>query len=713
MATHKKIDKICIIFIILALLITALIGCNNTNNSNTVEMGYENRLFDTSRVHTIDIVIDDWDSFIENCENEEYVNCAVVIDNEAYKNVGIRAKGNTSLSSVSASGGERYSFKIEFDQYQVGNTYHGLDKLSLNNVIQDNTYMKDYLVYQMMNEFGADSPLCSYVYITVNGKDFGLYLAVEGVEESFLTRNYGSNYGELYKPDSMSMAKKDAGDSKNSNFGNMPGGEMPQMPDMGNIGNFNGDNVPNIDDFDFTGMDINRLNQAKSGESFSRGMTRENRNGNFEIPKSTSGDKTSSFNREDMGNFDFGNMPGGMGGSDVKLQYIDDTPESYSNIFNNAKTDITTSDQNRLIESLKKLSEGKDIENVVDVENVIKYFVVHNFVCNDDSYTGNMIHNYYLYEKDGKLSMIPWDYNLAFGSFGGSSNANSTVNEPIDSFSSDRPMINWIFENEEYTKLYHEYFEQFIEEYYTNGRMTQIIDNAYELIKSYVEKDPTKFCTYEEFEEGVETLKQFCLLRSQSVEGQLSGTIGSTTETQKNTQNELIDASSLELSKLGSMGGGRGGFGNKESSKDNMKVEALSKELEGSGDNEKSSNSSIKESHLNGIGIENEPDNKDDFKFNMESSENFPNGFKTKNQSGDKKDENERIPTNNFDINNFNKSGDVNNGFGFGNMNNRGNRNMGQTPNTNTANNSGNIILVVVSFVFLIAGIVFVKKFKR
>lgn len=39
----------------------------------------------------------------------------------------------------------------------------------------------------------------------MNGEDWGLYLAVEGVEESFLLRNYGTDYGELYKPDSMEM----------------------------------------------------------------------------------------------------------------------------------------------------------------------------------------------------------------------------------------------------------------------------------------------------------------------------------------------------------------------------------------------------------------------------------------------------------------------------------------------------------------------------
>ena len=56
-------------------------------------MGYEQTLFDTSKVHTIDIIIDDWDSFISTCESETYSVCTVVIDNEAMKNVAIRGKG--------------------------------------------------------------------------------------------------------------------------------------------------------------------------------------------------------------------------------------------------------------------------------------------------------------------------------------------------------------------------------------------------------------------------------------------------------------------------------------------------------------------------------------------------------------------------------------------------------------------------------------------
>ncbi|MBQ7639219.1 MAG: CotH kinase family protein, partial [Clostridia bacterium] len=207
MSTSRHIDKICIAVVAVALAITIVFMCGErigiTVATRTVK--YEQTLFDTSYVHKIDIVMDDWDSFIETCENEEYSMCTVVADGQKHSNVAIRAKGNTSLSSVKTSGTNRYSFKLEFDRYETGKTLDGLDKLCLNNLIQDNTMMKDYLVYRMMDDFGADSPLCSFAYITVNGEDWGLYLAVEGVEDSFLSRNYGSDTGELYKPDSLSF----------------------------------------------------------------------------------------------------------------------------------------------------------------------------------------------------------------------------------------------------------------------------------------------------------------------------------------------------------------------------------------------------------------------------------------------------------------------------------------------------------------------------
>ncbi len=511
MSGSKHFDKIAWTATVLILGITVLFVNGGALGLQAMAhtMGYETRLFDNTKVHTVDIVMDDWDEFIANATSEEYADAAVVIDGEVYKNVGIRAKGNTSLSTVASLGSERYSFKIEFDHYDSSITYHGLDKLSLNNLIQDSTMMKDYLTYTMMNRFGVDSPLCSYVYITVNGEDWGLYLAVEGVEDSFLERNYGSDHGELYKPDSMSFGGGrgngrdfDMGDfEKREETGAL---EVPEGFDASDMpGGFDASDMP--EDFDPSDM------FAGGGD------------GRFSVGGS------------------------GMGSSDVKLQYIDDEPDSYPNIWNNAKTEITKADQERLIRSLKKLSDGEQIESVVDMEQVMRYFVVHNYVCNDDSYTGMMVHNYYLYEEDGQMAMIPWDYNLAFGTFH-AADADSAVNTPIDNpvsgGASDRPMFSWIFESEEYVERYHQLFTEFL----NTMDIPKIIDDAYDLIESYVGKDPTAFYTDEAFEKGVETLRKFCDLRSESISMQLDS--GETTENMG-----CADASSISLADMGTMDG--------------------------------------------------------------------------------------------------------------------------------------------------------------
>ena len=568
MSTHKHIDRICLVVTVFSLLLSLLfmngeaLGIQNADRL----LGYESRLFDTTKVHTIDIVMDDWDGFLATCENEEYALCSVVIDGEAFPNVGIRAKGNTSLSTVSSMDSDRYSFKIEFDQYDSTTSYHGLDKLSLNNIIQDATFMKDYLTYRMMDEFGADAPLCSYAYLTINGADWGLYLAVESIEDSFLQRNYGSNHGELYKPDSMSFGggRGNGKDFSMEEF-DFDSTDTVQPQPGENRGNASDDrwnrgdgNRQMPEDFDpsalFGGGETTRApeNFDPSAAPGTEGAVELPTGEAVRIPEGVAPSSKSG-----------GGRGGGMGSSDVKLQYIDDDPSGYSNIFSNAKTDISEADQIRLIEALKRLSSRENIKDVVDVDEVLRYFVVHNFVVNGDSYTGSMIHNYYLYEKNGQLSMIPWDYNLAFGTFQGSS-AQSAVNDPIDTplsvtGSGDRPMADWIFSGEEYTALYHQYFEEFL----NSVDFLQMIDETRELIAPYVEQDPTKFYSYEEFETGAETLREFCTLRAESVRGQLCGTIPSTSAGQSQDSTALVDASHITLSAMGSMnmGGGMGGRG--------------------------------------------------------------------------------------------------------------------------------------------------------
>lgn len=347
-----------------------------------------------------------------------------------------------------------------------------------------------------------------------NGKDFNMDVLLNGEEadDGSGQTNRASHRESVNPPTMLGGNMPDISDFDPSQ---MPGGFDGEMPDSSD---FDSSQMPDLENFDFSQMPDGIL----KGEN----------------------------NNERVDKFSFG----GMGSLDVKLQYVDDNLQSYTNIWNNAKTDITTADQKRLIESLKKLSNVQELESVVDIEQVIRYFVVHNYVCNGDSYTGSMIHNYYLYEENGQMAMIPWDYNLAFGTFQGGS-AQNMVNTPIDAPVSggggeDRPMWYWILSDRSYTELYHQYFTEFL----NTVDVQRIIDNAYSLIKTYVEKDPTTFYTQEEFEAGIEAISQFCTLRSQSISIQLE-------EGETTANMNYADASDLNTSHMGSMGGGFGGGG--------------------------------------------------------------------------------------------------------------------------------------------------------
>ncbi len=68
---------------------------------------------------------------------------------------------------------------MNFGKYNKGQTWHGLDKLNLQSCFKDATYMKEYMAYELFRRSKVPSPLASYAFVTINGKDQGLYLAVE------------------------------------------------------------------------------------------------------------------------------------------------------------------------------------------------------------------------------------------------------------------------------------------------------------------------------------------------------------------------------------------------------------------------------------------------------------------------------------------------------------------------------------------------------
>ena len=547
MIDNKHIGKI--ILSVTALALAALLvfmlvfGQSTQAAASGISMAYENSLFSTDSIIDVDISISDsdWEDLLQNAISEEYYSCDVTVNGTEYKNVGFRAKGNTSLSMVASSDSDRYSFKISFDEYVDGQNCDGLSKLVLNNNYSDATMMKEAICYDMFAFLGADASLYNYAKVSINGEYYGVYLALEPVEESFAMRNYGTNYGELYKPDSMELG----GPGKMKDWD----GEMPD---------FTGEKPDSTSDTNGTPeMPSGNFPQAPSGNP-------------PEMPSETdSTDKSSGQPPQMPSGGDMGGKDFGMGsGSGANLNYTDDSLDSYEAIWEGSVFNTTDKDHRRVVKALKNIcaddTDNKTLAEYMDVDNVLRYMAVQTFVVNLDSLSGNMAHNYYLYESDSKLNIIPWDYNLAFGGFQ-SQDASDVINFPIDTpFSSgvsteDRQFFLSLLENEEYLEQYHDYLRQLTDEYVGGGIFENTVSRITSQIDDLVESDPTSFYSYTEYKSAVEMLKETVSLRAKSIRGQLDGTIPSTRSGQEEDASTLIDSSSIDLNVMGVMNAGGGG----------------------------------------------------------------------------------------------------------------------------------------------------------
>ncbi len=565
MTENKHIGKIIYALVALALAVVIFIsaaakgmfGFDRTVLGATVREAaqdtgipqeYETKLFDSSRVMSVDILMSDdkWQELLDNALREEYYECDVVINGETFYNVGIRAKGNTSLTNiVNDKTTDRYSFKIKFDEFVAGQTCYGLDKLVLNNNYADATNMKEAVIYDMYAYLDADASLYNYSKISVNGEYFGVYLALEGVEDSFMMRNYGTKSGQLYKPENMGFGDapsdkrrpdwKPDGEVSGSEE-QMPGSEK-EMPDFGG----------QMPEFDGKMPD---LGEDGPGGGFPGGGP--------------------------------GGGPGGPGSSGgSNLEYTDDEPDSYSTIWEGEIGNTSKSDHLRVIKALKAISEGdiSSIEEYMDVDNLLKYMAVHEFAVNNDSLSGSMAHNYYLYESDGQLNIIPWDYNLSWGGMGNAgrgdpqsgenqpaaqapiaegdpngreSDSTSIINDPIDDSWSSTDFFDILLENEEYNSRYHEYLQMLVD-YVEDGRYEALTERIHAQIDDLVATDPSAFYTYDEYSAATAVLDTVVGLRAESIKGQLDGTIPSTSEGQKADPGALIDCEGVDTSVMGTM----------------------------------------------------------------------------------------------------------------------------------------------------------------
>ena len=122
-----------------------------------------------------------------------------------------------------------------------------------------------------------------------------------------------------------------------------------------------------------------------------------------------------------------------------------------------------------------------------------------------------------MYEENGILSILPWDYNLAFGTYALGmtdpvKDPNILINYPINTPAEgevmlNRPLYHNLMKHDEYFARYHAYFDKLLSEYFESGRFAVTLRQTAKQIAPYVQKDPTAFCSYEDHQLAVDTLE--------------------------------------------------------------------------------------------------------------------------------------------------------------------------------------------------------------
>ena len=142
-------------------------------------------IFSGDRILTykIEFYVENWeDSLTYYYENgEEYMPARFTFGDRVLDSIGVRYKGNSSyIRSLSSP---KKPLKFRFDKYK-DYTFYGLKRLNFSNCIQDPSFMREKISYEIARRYMPASRT-AYANIYIEGELLGFYVQVELMDEIY------------------------------------------------------------------------------------------------------------------------------------------------------------------------------------------------------------------------------------------------------------------------------------------------------------------------------------------------------------------------------------------------------------------------------------------------------------------------------------------------------------------------------------------------
>lgn len=128
-------------------------------------------------------------------EPRKSVPATIRVGSNVWERVGVRVKG---AAGSTRSIDDNPALTLNVDKFKPGQKIMGLDKLHLNNSVQDPSRMSEIVCSDLYRRAGIPACRATQALMKLNGRDLGLYVLKEGFDKSFLHRQFTDSSGNLY-----------------------------------------------------------------------------------------------------------------------------------------------------------------------------------------------------------------------------------------------------------------------------------------------------------------------------------------------------------------------------------------------------------------------------------------------------------------------------------------------------------------------------------
>ena len=157
--------------------------------------------YDPDYIPKFDLVVDDaaMATLMDTSDatKKTWVHAAFTCDGETIADVGLRRKGESTYRAIP----KKAAFKIKFNKYVQGQEWRGYKELTLNNMVDDATGLRERLAYTFYGLMGLPASRCNTALVTLNGEAYGPYANVETPDTQFVKKKFGANASTLYEVD--------------------------------------------------------------------------------------------------------------------------------------------------------------------------------------------------------------------------------------------------------------------------------------------------------------------------------------------------------------------------------------------------------------------------------------------------------------------------------------------------------------------------------